>query len=269
MEKTELTTEDRKKITAAIVAYNDYEEIKCAVSSMEEKTDPALNKLVYIVDNSTADLGEKNSFAEWLSRFGDVRYVGLPENKGFGGGHNSVLDNLDSEYHAIVNPDVIFHDDAFSKIVEFLDDNPDVGMCIPRLVDEEGKLQKCYRREITVLDVFIRQFGKGLFKSRYDYHTMQEMDYSKPFDVPFAQGSFLVIRTEILKKIGGFDERFFMYLEDADLCRRVSEEARVVYFPGAEVMHRWERGSHKDFKLKIQHYRSMAKYFGKWGLKFK
>ena len=79
-----------------------------------------------------------------------------------------------------------------------------------------------------------------------------------------GQGSFLVIRTELFKKLNGFDDRFFMYLEDADLCKRVNEISKLMYYPGASVVHRWEKGSHKNKKLLMYHIQSMRKYFEKF-----
>lgn len=99
-------------------------------------------------------------------------------------------------------------------------------------------------------------------------HTLQDQDYTQPFQVPFGQGSFLVIRTELFKKLNGFDDRFFMYLEDADLCKRVNEISKLMYYPGASVVHRWEKGSHKNKKLLMYHIQSMRKYFEKWGYKW-
>ena len=96
---------------------------------------------------------------------------------------------------------------------------------------------------------------------------MQDMDYKKTFPVPFAQGSFLVIRTELFRQLGGFDERYFLYMEDADLCRRVNEVSELRYCPKAEVIHKWGKGSHKNFKLFCIHVKSMIAYFGKWGWK--
>jgi len=106
-----------------------------------------------------------------------------------------------------------------------------------------------------------------MFKGRQAKHTLQHKDYSVPFQVPFAQGCFLVIRTELFKSLGGFDDRYFMYMEDADLCRRVNERSSVMYYPGATVMHAWEKGSHKSRKLMKIHIRSMLSYFNKWGWK--
>lgn len=122
-------------------------------------------------------------------------------------------------------------------------------MCIPRIEDSNGNLQAVYRRELNPIDMIIRMFFKKLFKRRQAYHTMQDMDFTKPFQVPFGQGSFLVINSNLFKSIGGFDERYFMYVEDADLCKRVNKKSELIYFPGAKVIHKWEKGSHKNKKF--------------------
>ena len=158
--------------------------------------------------------------------------------------------------------------DVFSSILDYMDQNKDVGMSVPQIKDEKGVLLPVYRRELTIWDMFIRMFFRNKFTKRQALHTMQEMDYSNPFQVPFAQGSFLVIRTSLFREMRGFDENFFMYVEDADLCKRVNQRSKVMYFPGASVIHKWEKGSHKSSKLFKEHLRSTAYYFKKWGIKF-
>jgi len=149
-----------------------------------------------------------------------------------------------------------------------MDNDPSVGMVIPNIVDQSGKRQLVYRKEVTIFDMFIRMFCKELFPKRIAKHTLQDQDYSKTFQVPFGQGSFLVIRTDLFKKIGGFDDRFFMYMEDADLCKRVNQVSKLMYYPGATVIHKWEQGSHKNKILFKYHVQSMNKYFKKWGYKW-
>lgn len=260
-----------KDLTIAIVSYHNEEDVKKAVESIEMFTPDTITKQIFIVDNvdsiieKGADSAERNRIWEELSQaYSDVTCLSTGKNLGFGGGHNYVLDRLDSKYHAIVNPDIILEQDAFSKLIHFMEDES-IGMSVPRLVDEEGNLLAVYRRDLTVWDMFIRMFLKGAFKKRQAYHTMQDADYKKRFDVPFAQGSFLFIRTELYKKLGGFDERFFLYMEDADLCKRVNQVSRLCYCPDAEVIHKWEKGSHKSGKLFKLHVQSMISYFMKWG----
>lgn len=257
------------KLSVSIVVYNNYEDIKEALASMEEYTSPELSKKVFVVDNGVAVSSPSSvkEFKGYIERIVDVEYIDAGGNVGFGKGHNKVIPLMDSEYHAIVNPDILFCEDAFSKIVEWMDENKDIGMVIPYITDEEGKKQEVYRRELNVFDVFNRMFLKGFFRSRFDKHIMKDMDFTKPFQVPFGQGSFLVVRSELFKDLGGFDDNFFMYCEDADLCRRVNQVSKLMYFPAARVIHKWEAGSHRNKTLFKYHVQSMKYYFKKWGIK--
>ena len=271
-----------KDLSITIVSYHNEDDVKKAVASIEKYTPSSISKQIYIVDNTdsyepcdvvenvqnfkdeTRTEVQKSELYELAQQYKDVTYVSTGKNLGFGGGHNYILEMLESKYHAIVNPDIILEEDAFSELISFMDDES-IGMCVPRLVDEEGNLLGVYRRELTVWDMFIRMFLKGAFKKRQAYHTMQDMDYTKVFDVPFAQGSFLLIRTELFKQLKGFDERFFLYMEDADLCKRLNQISRLCYCPHATVIHKWEKGSHKNGKLFKLHVQSMISYFCKWG----
>lgn len=258
------------RLSACIVAYNNYEDIKSAISSMEQFTSPKLTKRMYIVDNGVAisSPSKVEEFKRWIEKFKDVEYIDVGQNLGFGRGHNAVIESIDSEYHAIVNPDILFCEDAFSEIIAWMDRYNDVGMVIPDIRDEYGKRQLVYREELTVFDMFVRFFCKGLFQRRFRKHTLQDKDYSKPFHVPFGQGSFLVVRTDLFKKLKGFDDNFFMYVEDADLCKRVNQVSKLMYFSGAKVIHKWERGSHHNRKLFKYHLESVLYYFSKWGWKW-
>ncbi|MCI8706269.1 MAG: glycosyltransferase family 2 protein [Lachnospiraceae bacterium] len=250
------------EISITIVAYNDEDDVRAAVCSILECTAAAVSKRLYIVDNSS----QKNGLRALGEEYPEVEYLAPGRNLGFGGGHNYVLPRLDSEFHAIVNPDILLTEDSFSVLLDFMREQG-AGMAVPKLSDGSGNLQAVYRRELTVMDMGIRMFLPSRFKKRQAYHTMQEMDYGKPFLVPFAQGSFLVIRTELFRELGGFDKRYFMYMEDADLCRQVNQRSSLWYCPYTTVIHKWERGSHKDRKLRNMHIASMVRYFQKWGWK--
>lgn len=249
-------------ISITIVAFNDEDDVRNAVCSIMEHTADRISKRIYIVDNST----QSNELSSLVKEYEEVVYKRPGENLGFGGGHNYVLKDLDSKYHAIVNPDILLTEDSFSILLAFLEQQG-AGMAVPRLVDGEGVLEAVYRRELTVSDMVIRMLFSKHFKKRQRYHTMQDMDYGKPFQVPFAQGSFLVIRSELFARLGGFDPRYFMYMEDADLCRQVNDVSSLWYCPDTSVIHKWERGSHKDMHLLKIHLVSMFRYFGKWGWK--
>lgn len=255
------------KLTITIVAYNNYVDIKNAIKSINDNTSTKLNMKIYIVDNGSniSNIKDKKVFLKFISKYKNIEYIDTKENLGFGSGHNFIINKLDSEYHAIVNPDILIKDDVFSKIIEFMELRKDIGMSIPNIIDIYGRRLDVYRKELTLIDMFIRRFSKRIFSKRIANHTMQYMDYTKPFEVPFGQGSFLVIRTELFKRLKGFDEGFFMYLEDADLCKRVNQISKLMYFPGATVIHKWEQGSHKNLKLFKYHIKSTIYYFSKWG----
>ena len=255
-------------LSICIVIYNDYDEVIDAVTSIETYTSSVISKKIYLVDNSPqGNEHHKQQLINKLSSYTDVEYLNTDKNLGFGKGQNLVIDRIDSKYHAIVNPDIELKEDAFSSIIDYMENNLDVGMVIPNIVDKEGKRQLAYRREVTLFDMFIRMFVPSMFPKRIADHTLQAEDYSKPFNVPFGQGSFLVIRTELFKQLNGFDDRYFMYLEDADLCKRVNKISKLMYIPDATVIHKWEKGSHKSLRLLFFHIRSMNRYFIKWGIK--
>ncbi|WP_157046224.1 glycosyltransferase family 2 protein [Geotalea uraniireducens] len=104
------------------------------------------------------------------------------------------------------------------------------------------------------------------FNDRYE---MKDIGYEDICDVEFMSGSFMFCRTDALTAVGGFDDRYFMYLEDADLSRKIQQAGyRTVYFPTAKVTHLWERASYKSLQMTWIHIRSAIAYFNKWGWKF-
>lgn len=208
-------------LSVCIVAYHNYDDIKHAISSLEKFTPATITRKIYIVDNSglNEEDDSRQSFEKFLKVFPDVEYLDEGENLGFGRANNVPLQVMDSKYHCIMNPDILFKEDAFTPIIKYLEENDNVGMVIPNIIGTDGERQKVYRKELTVFDMFIRMFCKNMFPKRMAEHTLQYEDYSKPFHVPFGQGSFLVIRSELFKSLEGFDDHFFMYVEDADLSK--------------------------------------------------
>ena len=84
-------------------------------------------------------------------------------------------------------------------------------------------------------------------------------------EVPNLSGCFMFIRTEVFSNVGLFDERYFLYLEDTDLCRRINEDYRTVYFPKVSIIHGYSKASYKSLRLMKLHLQSSVKYFNKWG----
>ena len=94
---------------------------------------------------------------------------------------------------------------------------------------------------------------------------MQWTGYNNIIEVPILSGCFMMLRCEVIKHIGGFDERFFMYAEDVDLCRRIGEVSKTIFYPYISIYHEYAKGSYSNKKMLMMHIRSMTKYFNKWG----
>ncbi|MCR5388778.1 MAG: glycosyltransferase family 2 protein [Lachnospiraceae bacterium] len=250
-----------------IVNFHNEDEIEKAVDSIIKFTPENISKKIVIVDNSAACLdGDGTEKLERLSKKHEcVEILPMPGNMGFGHAHNAGQKLYEADFAAIVNPDILLTEDAFSPLIKYLNENKNCMIAVPRITDPDGKLLAVYRLDPTVFDMFLRRFVPG-FKKRKAKHTMQDKDYSKPFSLPFAQGSFLLVRKDLYDKIGGFDERYFLYMEDADLCRTARAYGTVDYVPDAAVIHSWHRESKKSFKAFSFHFKSMIKYFNKWGL---
>lgn len=253
-------------ITICIVAYKNYDKVMDTVNSINRHS--KVPKQIIIVDNSgyVSD-GILLKRINNLRNMTDVTLLRLKKNVGFGKANNIALEKAKGKYFGIVNPDIRLTEDSFTKITDYLDSNDEIGAVIPKLVDKKGQILPIYRRYITPYDIFIRYINPfHFFDARRRYHTMQDQDYSKVFKVPFGQGSFLIVRTSIMRQLNGFDDRFFMYLEDADLCKRINQISTLVYLPSTQVIHFWAQSSHKNKKLLFMHLASMVKYFKKWGL---
>ncbi len=249
-----------------IVNFHNEDEIERAVDSIFKYTPDGISKKIVIADNSACFGGEGPLRLKSLEqRYADVEILPMPGNLGFGHAHNAGQKLYDAKYSAIVNPDILLTEDVFSPLIKYLRENKNCMIAVPKITDPDGRLLAVYRLDPTVFDMFLRRFVPG-FKKRKAMHTMQDKDYSKPFSLPFAQGSFLLIRKDMFDKVGGFDERYFLYMEDADLCRTLRKYGTVDYVPDAAVIHMWHRESKKSIKAFSFHFRSMIKYFGKWGL---
>ncbi len=188
---------------------------------------------------------------------------------GYGANHNQNLAIAKGKYIVLMNPDVILKPISLFLFLKFMDRNLDVGIVTPKGLNPDGTLQYLNKRYPTLVDLFLRRFlpvpFKPLFDKRLEYYEMRDVGYDSIIEIPFISGAFMFSRAGLLKDICGFDERFFMYFEDVDLCRRVQRTHRTVFYPDAVVTHRWERAAHKQLKWMLVFINSAFRYFNKWG----
>jgi N-acetylglucosaminyl-diphospho-decaprenol L-rhamnosyltransferase len=188
---------------------------------------------VVVVDNDCVEPPELPS---------GVRLIRNPENLGFARASNRGIAASSGELVVLINPDSRVEKGFFEKIEAYFEEDRSVGIAGPRVLEEDGELQLTARREISLASgllgrtsLLTRLFPKSsLVKSQFPAVTSLET----PTRVDWVSGACMVVRRRVLERVGAFDERFFMYFEDADLCRRAREAGwSVVYLPHVEVVH--------------------------------
>jgi GT2 family glycosyltransferase len=249
-------------ITASIVTYHNRSEIvqEAVNSFLRSKNSLKL----YIIDNS------RDNTLKGLFTDERCTYIKNDTNLGYGAAHNKGIKKaieLNSKYHLILNPDVFFGSDVLEKLTHFMDHNPGIGLVMPKVRYPNGDIQYLCKLLPTPSDLFLRRFSPSqkVLEKRNDKYELRFTGYNQQMEVPALSGCFMFIGTSVLKKIGGFDERFFMYSEDVDLCRRIGQISKTVYYPHAAITHNYEKGSYKSKKLLLFHIKSAIKYFNKWG----
>lgn len=258
------------KVSVAIVFYNpNFEDVKRILDNIERLSSiDYLDFTFYLIDNASPIRKLESFLPTNLSK--NVHYKSLKENMGFGSGNNSVLNEIQSDFHIIMNPDVEIKDvEGFIQAIKFMESHKDVVLLSPMVKNKSnGKIQLLNRREPTVFDLFIRFMGPNFFSKRQANFVKEKTGYDHIQIDENATGSFMIVRTKAFKKVNGFDNKFFMYFEDTDLTKRLSEKGKVLFYPYLTVIHGWKRENH-TIKGLIPMIKSMIMYFNKWGWKWK
>lgn len=250
------------RISAGIVTYNDFDEAAAAADTvLEHCPDAAL----FLVDNASAD-GTGQKIQEKLGN--RARVICLAENLGFGKGHNTVIPELDSQYHFVLNPDVQIKSDVLQKMCDWMDAHPQAVMATPQLYFPDGRRQDLPRRVPSFMGLLARQLPGCKALRKFDRHyTMLDEDLSQPREIQFCTGSFFCIRTDVFKKMGGFDPGYFMYVEDADITRKAMQYGKVYLLPQFSAVHAWHRNPSRDARHFTLQLGSMLRYFRRWGFR--
>ena len=209
-------------------------------------------------------------------KFPSVRFISFSENLGYAKIVNKGIESSRGEYLLILNADVIILKESINRLLEFIKSHSQVGIVGPQLLTFSNFVQSsCFRfpniGAILARRTFLGKLNWG--KKKINQFLIKEEDFSSIKAVDWVQGSAMLVRKEAVEKVGLMDERFFMYLEDADWCRRFWQNGyRVVYLPSAQMAHYYYRSSKKwggflDVFLNRYtrlHLISAFKYFWKW-----
>lgn len=252
------------KVTAAIVVYRPRRDwLMRSIRSFLDKDN--FDKKLFVIDNSP----NKNTDLALLSNR-QIEYTFTNRNLGFGKAHNLGIKKAvaeKSDFHLILNPDVSFDSDIITELCLALLNDKSIGLISPKVVYETGETQKLCKLLPTPKQLFFRRFlGKSpRLKKLNQELELHSFGYNYMADIPWLSGCFLLGHTNYLAKLGGFDEQFFMYMEDVDLSRRSLDHCRNVFYPKVTITHLYEKGSYKSLGLTLAHAISAIKYFNKWG----
>ena len=223
------------ELSVVIVSYRCAEHLAPCLASIEENT-ADVDLEVVVVDNASGD-----GTAATARSHARARVLEMPSNKGFARAANIGMDHARGRSVLVLNPDTVVPAGTLRACLDALWADPRIGVLTPRVVDASGDLDvRCHRSFPTVWSAFC--FMTGLdqrlpWRSARAY-TMRDLPDSREADVDAVSGAVMLMRAEALHQVGGFDQQFFMYAEDIDLCMRFQAARwRVVYWPGAEVVH--------------------------------
>ena len=252
-----------KDISICVVTHNNKIEVKELLDSIYKYTED-IDFEVFLVDNASSD-GTAESVEE---SFPAVSVIKSEKNLGFGRAHNLVLNKINSKYHLILNPDVMLPYNAIKEVFLYLEENNDVVIATTKVLYPDGRPQNLPKKNPRIKYILAGKLEKcsNYFKKIREEYTMYSDSSAKhePFSIDFCTGCFMMVRSDIFKKLNGFDENFFMYMEDADLSRRARKYGTIKFLPKTEIIHAWHRDSSKKFKFFLIHLISLFKYLVKW-----
>ncbi len=259
-------------LSVSIVVYNNsVDMLQRTLGSLKIAASVLDRVSVLLLDNASqpsyrAELAEMIS--QWQLPEGNgftFEYQELPENLGFGGGHNRALEGLDSDFHLILNPDVELMPDALSTAIARLRSDNDLALLSPRVEGPNGEQEFLCKRYPSVLVLVLRAFAPAFLRRQFqqrleDYQMEDICSGDEEAEVPLASGCCMLVRTAHLLDEGGFDERYFMYFEDFDLSLRLARRGRLLFYPAMRIVHHGGYAASKG----VDHIR----YFISSGLRF-
>jgi hypothetical protein len=249
-------------INCSIVLYhNSVAEIASLVGNLRQSE--VVGK-IYLIDNSPKLDACFNKLTD--------NYIFNNKNVGYGTAHNTAIRQTIKQnipYHLVLNPDVSFNPSILSEIEEFMNNNSDIGLLMPKIFYPSGEIQYLCKLIPTPFDLIFRRFlPKRWTQERTEKFELRSSGYNRVLDVPYLSGCFMFLRTEAIRKAGMFDERFFMYPEDIDLTRRIHGQYRTVFYPNVSIVHHHAHSSYVSTRMLFIHMVNMIKYFNKWGWVF-
>lgn len=273
------------KLSIAVVSYHSHlptlrQSIDSMVRAVAHARSQKFNIHVsfFFIDNDPACSGSRElevELGQLTQRdINKVEIISHGKNLGYGAGHNACLKRIDSDYHLILNPDVILADDFLCQGLTFLDAEQESVIVAPYVTNECGEPAYLCKRYPTVLDLWLRGFMpvfvQQLFRQRLDFYQMKDVYDGRGVhhNIPIVSGCCMLMRSRIFRELNGFDERFFLYFEDFDLSLRAAQQGKVSYDPAMRIQHLGGFSAKKGWWHIQQFARSGKQFFDKHGWKW-
>lgn len=215
------------KLSVVIVAYNSEDFIKKCISSLLKNL-PDYGEII-VLDNGSED----RTFSILQEFKSQINLIQSDKNLGFGKGNNLAAKKAQGSFLFFLNPDTQINQPLFQDLIKFYEEHPDAGIVAPALVMPDGKIQSSVKNLPTVPGAF-REYILGV-KNAYSEYVP---DNEKPEEVEAVYAAAILIKKDLFEKLHGFDEKYFMYYEDIDLCKRIGILGRkIYYFPSSRISH--------------------------------
>lgn len=246
-------------ITVGILAHNtEVPVLKETLASIRANS-PTIS--IVLATNTSQEVLKRHY--EQLALDVGAKFIGYIKNRGFGAGHNEIFKEVRTDWYLCCNPDIVVNGDTFKLLKTTALSRGCEGLITCRVLNRDGSTQPLARRHLKIHRWFYRQIWRvapWLFKP---YEV--KFDYTKTQPVEFVSGCFFLVSSATFRRLGGFDDRFFIYCEDADLSKRAEQLGANLYVAEASVIHLWDKAWTKSwFALKHQ-VRSLIIYFNKHG----
>jgi len=260
--KEHLTAESTVDLAIVVVSYNTTYHLKRCLLSLKNNPLSDGSSVVVVVDNASTD-GSPQMIRK---KFPWAYRIENDENLGFARGCNQGIRAIDAKYYLLFNSDAASMGNALDVMVSFMDANPDIGAAGGLTFTEDGVIQPSTLVHPNYWNLL---FSRASLLAKLPVFRWKMEELRKVpddiTDVPALAGGFLILRAEAIEEVGLLDERFFLYLEDIDICRRLRKAGwRVVFNPNARILHSWGASSNKRrTKAFWWHHMSMFRYFQK------
>ncbi len=252
-------------LSIIIVNYRTYELTKQTINSVIA-TVIDLDYEIIVVDNASCD-GSLEKLIEDFESFNYITFLANKTNDGFAVANNLALKESVGDYVLLLNSDVIVKENTINKSLNFIKNNPNIGILGCKVVLPDGTLDKACRRSFPTFEVsFYRMSGLSKIfpnSKRFNRYNLSYLDENGTYSVDCVVGAFMLIRSNLLKECNGLDESFFMYGEDIDICYRIKQMGYEVYYYGEyEIIH-YKGASGKNKKLLYEFHNSMEIFYNK------